>query len=529
MKKTLGFILLLVFSSFAMAQNQNLSNGNVFDGEPYLAVNPNNSQHLVVAWMGWVDIFNRFQIKTKVSFDGGQSWSTQVDLPHTISSYSSADPSLAFNQNGEVFLAFIDFTGTTPPVTGGVYLSKSTDGGLSWGTPSEVINTSYDGTKWPIDRPWMVIDRSTGATQGNIYITTMNLNRNNPSYRPYLSVSSDNGNTFTTTYVDGTGWLSGNLITTPMCSPTISSSGVFYGVYPSYLFSQNPNLQYVLATSTNAGSSFSYSNVYSSSVGSPFSNYPNAKKGGLLISNPADPDHLANIYLAGTHGDLDVFLIESKDAGLSWSSPHRVNDDPTGNNRMQDLIWGDFDDDGDLIVSWRDRRNGTDSTYETASEIWAAFRQKDSLNFEANFPITSQSVGYDSILESAGNDFMSVQLQDDTISAVWGDVASGYLNIWFNRMDVGGTLLFTRQLASESITKVSVYPNPVHSTLHIQSTAWESFTIFDVRGNLVHSEHNSKGLSDAEIDVSSFSPGIFFLEVMVAGDKSTHKIVIARD
>ena len=52
---------------------------------------------------------------------------------------------------------------------------------------------------------------------------------------------------------------------------------------------------------------------------------------------------------------------------------------------MQDLVWADFDEDGDLVISWRDRRNGDEGTYETASEIWAAFRDKDELVFSPNF------------------------------------------------------------------------------------------------------------------------------------------------
>ena len=159
--------------------------------------------------MGWINFSNRFKIKVKTSFDGGSSWSAASELPHTVSSYSSADPSVAFNQNGEVFVCYIDFTGTTPPVTGGIYICKSTDGGLTWNAPSEVINTTFDETKWPIDRPWMVIDNSSGPYQGNIYVSSMNLNRTNTPFNPYLSVSTDGGSTFATSYIDTTGYLAG--------------------------------------------------------------------------------------------------------------------------------------------------------------------------------------------------------------------------------------------------------------------------------------------------------------------------------
>jgi hypothetical protein len=74
MKKIKRIIVLLmgvVLPSLLLAQNTNISNGFVFDGEPYLAINPNNPQHMVVAWMGF-KMSNQIVIKTKVSFNGGQ-------------------------------------------------------------------------------------------------------------------------------------------------------------------------------------------------------------------------------------------------------------------------------------------------------------------------------------------------------------------------------------------------------------------------------------------------------------------------
>ncbi|MEQ9306792.1 MAG: sialidase family protein, partial [Marinoscillum sp.] len=460
--KNLILLAYLLSTTILFAQNTNLSTGAVFDGEPYLAINPKNSQHLVVAWMGWVNIFDRFKIKTRTSYDGGQTWSTISELPHTVNGYSSADPSLDFDQNGNVVACFIDFTGTTPPVTGGIYISKSKDGGLSWDEPIEVLNTNYDGTKWPIDRPWMVVDKSTGPFQGNIYITSMNLNRTNAPFKPYLSVSNDAGNTFTQRHVDTTGWLAGSINPFPMCSPTISSSGVFYGAYPSYALTQSLYIQTFLTTSSDGGKNLNHGNINIF----PHNSFPSdslAKKGTLLLSNPADPNHLAYVHLRTDYGDMDVYLIESMDAGATWSAPVRINDDPPGNDRMQDLLWADFDSDGDLIISWRDRRNGSDSTYQTETEIWAAFRDKHSHKFKPNFQISSQLIDYTSDMEEAGNDFMCVKLQNDTLNAVWGDPRDGELNIWFQQMTTNGTVLSTNQISSETIPPLIIYPNPTNS------------------------------------------------------------------
>ena len=97
---TLLFVLLFLVH-IVQGQNQNISNGNVFEGEPFLAVNPANPQNLVVAWMGFVLSSGvRPQIKTRSSYDGGNTWSDIVIMPHIQNTYQSADPTMAFDENG---------------------------------------------------------------------------------------------------------------------------------------------------------------------------------------------------------------------------------------------------------------------------------------------------------------------------------------------------------------------------------------------------------------------------------------------
>lgn len=523
--KTNLLLILMATSLFAFGQNQNLSKGKVFDGEPYLAINPYNSQHIVVAWMGWIDFTVQFKIKTKASFDGGKTWSPVSAIPHAVPGYTSADPSIDFNQNGDVFVCYIDFTGTSPPVTGGVYVCKSSNGGLTWETPLEVINTNYDGTKWPLDRPWINIDRSAGPKQGAIYVTSMNLNRDNPPYNPYLSVSLDTGKTFTTRYLDTTDWVAGSINPLALCSPTLNSKGVFYGAYPSYVIKQSLYAQTFLAISNDAGKSLSHKKVITFSPPTDIGNYPSAKKANLLLSNPADENHLVYLFLSAKHGDLDVYLIESKDAGDNWTKEIRINDDPIGNNRMQEMLWGDFDADGDLVVSWRDRRNGEDSTYQCPSEIWAACRSKNSTNFSPNFELTSESVDYDTILENSGNDFMCIKLLNDTIHATWGDTRDGRLNIWYQNMTLDGKVLSLQQISSTQIPTIFIYPNPTTSIVNIEAKHLKEVELFDIKGVKISSIQNTKNLGSLALNLEKHASGQYWIKIHTEDQTITKKII----
>ncbi len=516
-------ISILMSITLAFGQNQNISGGNVFDGEPYISINPNNPHHIVVAWMGFVP-FNRIAIKTKVTFDAGTSWSNATNIPHAHPLYGSADPSLEFDNSGNVFLAYVDYNAGID--SGAVYVAKSTDGGITWTSPVEVINAHSDEGKYPVDRPWIAVDRSGGTFDGNIYVTTMPPNIFGPllpPYNPYFIRSTDGGATFQPwKYLDTIGWLAGSLIFQPMPTPAVSANGTFHAVYPSWFRPQNIFPQYFIASSGNEGLNFSYNVVFTAQ--NAFTDTL-AKKGYLLITNPANANHLAFLHLGVDYGDADVFLRESFDGGVNWTSPVRVNDDPIGNNRMQDLVWADFDNDGDLVVSWRDRRNGTDDSYATASEIWGAVRWKDSTGFSANFRISDTIVAYDTILAESGNDFMCIKFVDDTLSAVWGDTRTGKLNIWFQRMTLNGTIVSIRQLSSENMPDVETYPNPAVSEVTIKGKNLRKLEVFDETGREASITIDKTDRNNWKIDASYLARGIYFFQITTKEGMVTKKIV----
>ncbi len=489
---TIVFSTFIAFSS-NFAKNVNLSQGNIFDGEPCLAVNPSDSRQLVVAWMGYIDSTKPY-IKTRVSFDAGKTWSAINIVDHVNPFYGSADPSLAFDKVGNVFLSYVDFNKYL--YSGAVYSRKSNDGGITWQSPVEVINVYSDQGKYPIDRPWISIDRSGGDYSGYIYITTMNttvFGALPPPYHPYFTRSIDGGRSYNDwRYLDATNWEAGYFIKQPMPTPCVSADGSFHAVYPSYVYRQNPEAQYIIASSHDGGNSFSYYTVFASSRSAADSL---AKKGYLLRADPSNANHLAFFYIDTVYGDLDIFMRESFDQGATWSDGVRINDDPPGNNRMQDLLWADFDTDGDLAVAWRDRRNGTDSTYATSYEIWGAIRFKDSTDFCPNFRVSDTLIAYDSILAKSGNDFMCIKFVNDTLNAVWGDTRDGKLNIRFERKAtddiISSVTPFVKGASSgpENFGLFRNYPNPFNPETSIRYQISDAgdveLIVYDITGRRV--------------------------------------------
>jgi hypothetical protein len=110
--------------------------------EPYIDVNPKNPRNLVAVWQQdrWSDGGAR-GLLAAVSDDGGATWKS-VTPPRfsrcTGGNFDRAtDPWVSFAKNGHVFFQSLSFD-FEPVINGGrhaILVSKSTDGGHTWGPP----------------------------------------------------------------------------------------------------------------------------------------------------------------------------------------------------------------------------------------------------------------------------------------------------------------------------------------------------------------------------------------------------------
>lgn len=490
-------------------QNKLISSGNYFEGEPYLAINPKNQQHLVAAWMGF-QLNNKIVIKSSVSLNGGISWSTPIWQPHSSANFSSADVSLGFDNNDNLFMSYIDFDNIAHSA-GKILLRKSTDGGFSWGNPTEVISMSDCPNKLCIDRPWMAIDLSGSASDGTIYITSMNANQPtliSPPYNPYIAVSTDGGMTFSTPRtIDSTGFLAGSILPQPMPSPVVNGNGKLSTIFPSYMISQSLFPRLILAESSNKTTSFNYKIAYQ---GTDFGVTESLLKAGpLLRSNPSNPNNYIYLFLSDTHDGSDIMMIESNDGGNTWSNIKRINQDAVGNGKLQDLIWADFDNDGDLVVCWRDRRNAPGNSYQEPTEIYASVRFNNTNTFEPDFAISTLLTPHDTILEDNGNDFMHVVYEKDTVYAIWGDVRSGSLKIYLNKWHPQSNNSSIHTI--ETSSNFSLYPNPANDVLFVShKNPIINYQILNTEGKILI---ESKTLFEGGINIQNLKPGSYIFRV----------------
>ncbi len=514
-KKLLSIFVFFVLSQIGNAQitNTNISNGILFNGEPYLAINPTNNQNLVSAWMSLTFLSGQYliSIKTRASFDGGMSWSIANILPHFGTGFGSADVSMAFDKNGLLYISYIDYK--QAPDSGGIYVARSFNGGLNWDIPTKAFDMYDELNKRPIDRPWLVVDKSNTINSGTLYITTKPAPWIAPPNRNYFKVSSDSGQTWTSiANVDGGTHLVGNLIAQPMAAPAATINGNFCAAYPSYVSSQNLLPAYYLATSNNKGQTFSYTTIIAGLVTPIDTNF---KSGYRLATSPIDSNKLVFLIPNGMNGDVDIMAHHSNDGGQTWSTNIRVNDDTLSNGKAQDMVWSAYNEQGNLVVTWRDRRNSIENGFWNAGyDFYYATSTDNGQTFSANQKLTSQFVAFDSILTQNGNDMMGCVYSGDTLYTVWGDTRTGKMNIFFSKTiastntNVGITLLTSEQ------PQWIIFPNPTNDYLNVSISnemIGKEIFVYDISGKKIIAQ-SIKDIN-IKINIQELSKGIYFLKI----------------
>ena len=126
--------------------------GTVFlnsEVEPWIDVNPTNSDNVVGIWQQdrWSNGGARGLV-TGVSQDGGTNWQEVIIPGITLCSGGtydrSTDPWVSFGPDGTLHQLALSFNDVAPPFEPrdfdhALLASRSTDGGLTWSTPIEVI------------------------------------------------------------------------------------------------------------------------------------------------------------------------------------------------------------------------------------------------------------------------------------------------------------------------------------------------------------------------------------------------------
>jgi hypothetical protein len=300
-------------------------------------------------------------IGTSYSVDGGATFK-EIQPPPFLNGhgFNAGDPLVVFNSKMGKF-----FAGDLAACSSGfgIGLWTSIDG-KTWTTGSCPHNGTSD------DRPSMWVDNEpTSAHYGRMYVSWNDFANNGGA----LSlVYSDNGISWTGPVILNSGFIRNVQITgSPRGAKLVGkSSTVFVAAMDEGGggFNLRENIMYksldggVTWTSTVMGPRFNppgdeicISDGYFAQV-NPIWRHMGWGQPGV---GPAGVVHY--VYAgAGTNGDHgDIFYQRSTDNGNTWSKPRKINTDPDAPFKTQWMPSLSVDPNGEVTVSWYDRRSAT--------------------------------------------------------------------------------------------------------------------------------------------------------------------------
>jgi hypothetical protein len=375
--------------------NIDVSQRPTSESEDTVAVNPKNPKNVVIVSNIEGAAPGLF---VGVSFDGGSTWARRIIGNNDNLGDACCDPSLAFDEYGNLFLVYLYNVENTVPI------ALSTDGGLSFNLITNVVQPPKStGTKASgdnrglfhyVDQPtitaakgevWIVVNAGGGMFATGAPVTGFG------QVGPFFAGEAIPG-TSNCTYGDVTIGPAGQIMQT--CALTQSGQGggtIRVSVDPDGLGPAGFGKAVSVVDTHVGGFDFIPPQPDRSIDSEP----------GVVWDKTGGP-HNGRAYLIYTleqqneSNNTDVFVRYSDDGGATWSAGVRVNDDATKNSQFLAKIALDPTT-GNLAVVWHDARldqgaggpGDTNGLPNDDAQFWGAFSTNGGASFTKNIQISA--------------------------------------------------------------------------------------------------------------------------------------------
>ncbi len=395
-------------------------------------MNPNNPKMLV----GGSNEIVRLPMRGYFSSDGGTSWGA-VDLPlpppaTTNGTDFGSDPGVAFDTRGNVYYSYIVvfFNRSFRSIQGTeMAVAKSSDGGKTW--PQVTFFNFNSGSGKFNDKPYLAVDTNPRSPfRDSVYVVwdnaSFNAGKSSANNALLFARSTDGGQTFSSPLAANN--LTGGPSSVIGADPFVGPNGE---VYVAWHDVQNNVL--LVNSSFDGGASFGQPVTISPTVVAFDDGIPAMASRRALLYPACDSDRSAGAnrgtlycsWMDETPGNgTDIFVARSTDRGASWSTPVRVNDDPTGVRKDQFNQWLSVDPvTGSVNLSWNDARN---DPADIKTDIFFSQSTDGGLSFAANVKVTTamSDESANNPFADAGNqygDYEGIVAFDGSIHPIWTD------------------------------------------------------------------------------------------------------------
>ncbi len=478
-------------------------NGNniMFDAanEPSIAIDPTNPNRMVIGWRQFDNINNSFrQAGYGYTIDGGQTWT----FPGVIDpGVFRSDPVLDCDSDGIFY-----------------YNSLTKDDNDNyWCNVYRNDPGTFDWDNGPFaqggDKQWMVIDRTGGMGEGNVYACW------NASYSACypgsFTRSIDGGDSYEDCVTVDTDPYWGTLAVGPE-GELYESGQNWEGI----VVLKSTNAQ-------NAASIVSWDSYTTVDLDGYLSGWNEINPAGLLgqvyVSvDVSDGPGSGNVYVLASvqrnSGDPgDVMFARSTDGGNTWSPPLRINDD---------LGWNDYQwfgtmsvaPNGRIDVAWLDTRD--DPSGNILSALYYSYSMDQGFTWTANEKLSDNfdpHVGWPQ--QQKMGDYFEMESDESSAHLAWSNTLNGGQDVYYARITPQLTGLVKTN--ENNILSLTNYPNPFMDQTTIRYNLPNSgdvrLVLFDVCGREIKTlvnERQSAGTYNMTISSENIPQGVSYCRLV---------------
>lgn len=446
--------------------------------ESSIAVNPSNPKIVIASAVDYRDNSSSW---VYISTDGGKTWDNK-NLGKVNSWRSSNDPSVGYDKDGTAYLVHGAFPANSSGENG-VYINKSTDGGINWNGDIAVIEHKIadDDLVYFEDKYYIEVDNSDDSPyRGDLYIPWKRVTAADSATQIVLSKSTDKGETWSIP-VNISERLSGSSEDTTFGqSFPLVSTGPVGNVYA--VWNHGPEHAVGFNKSTDGGITwgkpsilFKY-NIFGTTK-KLAEGWRHTLKGKVraeaypvIKTDCSNGPNKGNVYVVWAADSIpNIYFSKSTDKGLTWTTPKTVH---SVNTNDQFWTWMGVDPtNGDIAVMYLDSRNDPNNimvecyvSYSSdGGETWIDRKISDVPSDIRNNPFSGNTFA---------GDYSGLDFYNGVIFPSWVDMRNTDISIADN--DVYSAIIRVDQPSPVENFKADIIPNNPTELELSWKTVWES-------------------------------------------------------
>jgi hypothetical protein len=544
------------------SQEQKLTHNTKNDVELYSALNPLDTNNIIVSWME-VDESNTtlpLVFKMFYSTNLGESWlqSSINFLPEGLWTQrvvaGGGDPVIVFDKNGRAYISWIymilNIVKPTPPYE--IYIEMellwaySDDKGATWTRLTErndvisegVFDYEFPGdgivgvnSGTPPDKQWMTVN----PLNNDIYVSLTEF----PDLTTLENIWGLRKKSETDLTFGEKIFITNDTVkAATQGSIATDRNGVLHAIFPCIPDTMQPWIEIYHQRSEDLGETFSELSLISrinvenfTASGQPNNTstkaYNRLNPCAYVGIDTTDGLYSGRIYTVWNANDtaffskVDVFISYSDDLGETWSEQKMINTDVPRDKGFHHRPNVFVNKDGVVIVTWYDNRNATEETIYN-SDFFVGY-SSDGSNTFTEVKANLNSFNYNSITTSffVGEYYQSIAT-GRYYMPFWAKWDGSDTEIYFAKIPFDPNYVGIDEIGTinTTISISQIYPNPAKDIINLNINSNEDciidISVLDIKGQelVINKKQNCiKGENLKKINVNDFSEGIYFIRV----------------